>query len=273
MQSLMANTGVVVRGGKLLNENGKVNVARFGEGCFCCGDLPCNECEFCAFGPPPEREPCDKPTESPGCPTDCCTPRTVRAVVSGWNASICTQCYECSTNNGVKYTDLSFDGTYCLADNFISCPENPTFTPTACNWLSVSSGLPTPSGGGRLSMECFGITVPTPCSPPISTSSCVVRIFIFLRRLDFNVWRVQLRASFDGTCPLRCTSAIGTPTSLFFEQFVEVENCKDSFVITNTTNCGCLGLGGDDAGNPASAGTITFTPCFSPSLLCSQICP
>ena len=71
----MPTMGLAIRGGKLLREGGKVNIADKSAGCSaCCETGVCAECEHCSG--------CDE-ENSPGCPTPaCCTPNRISAVIS-----------------------------------------------------------------------------------------------------------------------------------------------------------------------------------------------
>lgn len=233
----------------LLNDDGSFAVTSGGALLLVTDGVGCEQCEPIACVECPNCEPCNKATESPCCPPDCCTPRTLRVVLSGFDSSVCLNCYNCNGTVGpggssAKYLALNFDGTFCI----------PQSGGDPCNYFKKLNTQ-------NVDVECLEASALGFCDDP--GSICVLDLEINIDRLASSIWRVRMNIGISFSCAgAPCDDLIG----LWFEKTVTVSKCDKPFVMTNTTSCVCLSSPLADIGNPASGGTVTVTPCFGPGL-------
>lgn len=205
--------------------------------CECCEPLECLECANC--------QPCNTTTESPGCPPLCCTPRTLRVVLSGFNAAICLNCYNCTGptlgGSSAKFLVLRFDGTFCF-DKFggTSCIYEKKFV-------------------GSIDVRCFEGTPLGNCD--VGGVECLLDNRIEIVRLAASTWRVRMFIEQTSACAENCSDVC---CGMWFEKSIVVSKCDTAFVVTNTNSCVCLAAPLAVIGSPADGGTVTVTPCFGP---------
>lgn len=236
----MATILLNANGSIAMNAAGAIRLLDDSETCpECCDPLDCLECVNC--------EPCDKPTESPGCPPDCCTPRTLRVVLSGFNAAICLNCYNCTGGglggSSAKFLVLRFDGTFCFEK----------FGSTSCIYEKKFVG--------SIDVRCFEGTPLGNCD--VGGVECLLDNRIEIERLAASTWRVRMFIEQTTACAENCSDVC---CGLWFEKSIVVSKCDTAFAVTNTNSCVCLSAPLAVIGSPADGGTITVTPCFGPGL-------
>lgn len=230
----MVDTGVAIRGGKVLTEGGVVNISSIPGGCDeCC----CNECEFC--------DGCTLPGDSPGCPPNCCTPDVLDVNLSGWDVSLCTNCFDCTpaTLESMQFQTLNIDGNFCLDQDITPPFSNP------CRYKIkiLNAGI----------IKCHIFT--NNCSDSPTPQDCVFDLTITVERINATTWEVKMVMSFPTSCgpPPACGSLLDFTT--FKTTRVEAL-CKTAFSVTQSASCTCS-LGPSNGAQLTSAGTVTVTPC------------